>query len=143
MDVVDWLWLVYGELPNLISPKPLLILLSTLSLRDIGSVSPFGPSVALFGAESSDCGRSNRRGSALDGDVGDTIDATLMLLVAGEESGCGSRLVEIGDGVMSAGEVGKAEPGGLRTLTPMHDAAEVSAGRNQQPGSGSRLGVQG
>jgi hypothetical protein len=107
IDVVDWLWLAYGELPKRMSWKPWLILLSTLSLLDSASgMSPFRKP-ALFGAESSDCGLSKRRGSALPGVVGETIEATLMLpLVVGETSGCGSRwdVVVVGDGVLSTGE---------------------------------------
>jgi hypothetical protein len=83
-----------------------LILLSTLSLRDSASgTSPLAKE-ALFGAESSDCVRSKRRGSALPGVVGETIEATLMLLFVGDTSGCGRRLdVVVGDGVLSMGDV--------------------------------------
>jgi hypothetical protein len=109
--------------------NPWLILLSTLSLLDNASgISPL-KNVALLGAESSDWGRSNRRGSALPGVVGETIEATLMLplLVAGDTSGCGRRcdVVVVGDGVLSTGDGWKAECGGLST--PMPEAAEVSA----------------
>jgi hypothetical protein len=88
--------------------NPWLILLSTLSLLDMASeISPL-TKPALCGADSSDCGRSKRRGSALPGVVGDTIEATLMLplLVVGDTSGCGSRcgVVVVGDGVLSTGE---------------------------------------
>jgi hypothetical protein len=101
IDTVDWLWLAYGELPNRMSLNPWLILLSTLSLRDMGSGSTL-PSVALFGPDSSDVGRSNRRRSRLAGVVGDTMDATLMLLADGETSG--ARFVVVGDGVLSVGD---------------------------------------
>jgi hypothetical protein len=105
-----------------------LILLSTLSLRDRASGTSPLRKVALLGAESSDCGRSKRRGSALPGVVGETIDATLMLplLVVGDTSGCGRRwdVVAVGDGVLSTGEGWKPECGGLST--PMPDAADVS-----------------
>lgn len=84
IDVVDWLWLAYGEPPNLMSLKPWFILLSTLSRRDSDSTPP--PSARLFVVESNEVGRSNRRRSALPGVVGDTIDATLMLL-AGDTRG--------------------------------------------------------
>jgi hypothetical protein len=103
IETVDWLWLAYGELPNRISLNPWLILLSTLSLRDMGSGSAL-PRVALFGPDSNDVGRSNRLMSVLPGVVGDTIDATLMLLADGETSGCGTRFVVVGDGVLSVGD---------------------------------------
>jgi hypothetical protein len=88
--------------------NPWLILLSTLSLLDIASgMSPF-TKPALFGIESSDCGRSKRRGSPLPGVVGETIEATLMLplLVVGDTSGWGRKcvVVVVGDGVLSTGE---------------------------------------
>jgi hypothetical protein len=85
-----------------------LILLSTLSRREKDSGNSPCPKVALFGPESSDWGRSKRRGSALPGVVGETIEATLILplLWVGDTSGCGRRLdVVVGDGVLSIGEV--------------------------------------
>jgi len=89
-------------------------------------MSPF-TNPTLLGIDSSDCGRSKRRGSALPGVVGETIDATLMLplLVVGDTSGCGRKwfVVVVGDGVLSTGEGWKPECGGLNT--PMPDAAEV------------------
>src|SRR5262245_20944695 len=111
------------------SVNPWLNLLSTLSLRDRASAcSPFGPKVALLGAESSDWGRSNSRlGSALPGVVGETMEATLML-PAGETRGCGSRLLVVGDGVLSVGEVWNDELIGLKTPEPKPEAAEVSGG---------------
>lgn len=101
IDAVDWLWLVYGELPSRRSLKPWFILLSTLSLRDMASDSAL-PRVALFGPDSNDVGRSNRLNSVLPGVVGDTIDATLMLLANGETSG--ARFVVVGEGVLSVGD---------------------------------------
>jgi hypothetical protein len=79
-----------------------------------------------LGTESSETGRSNRRGSALPGVVGDTIEATDMLLVAGETRGCGIRFAAIGDGVWSAGEV-RYVPGLVLpiALNPAQDAAEL------------------
>jgi hypothetical protein len=82
--------------------NPWLILLSTLSRLDSGPIP--SPRVALFGADSSDVGRSNRRGSALPGVVGDIMEATLMLLANGETSGCGIIFVVTGDGVLSVGD---------------------------------------
>jgi hypothetical protein len=113
-------------LPSRMSVKPWFsLLLSTLSLRDKDS----GPSknVALLGADSIDCGRSYRRGSALLGVVGDTMADTLMLLVTGDTRGWGKRFADVGDGVLSIGEVWKPETGGLRTPNP--EAAEVSVGK--------------
>lgn len=82
--------------------------------------------MALLGADSSDCGRSKRRGSALRGVVGDTIEATLILLFVGDTSGSGRRWVAVvGDGVLSTGEVWKPEFGGLRTPRP--EPVELSA----------------
>lgn len=82
--------------------------------------------VALLGGESLGACRSKRRGSPLPGVTGDTMDATLMWLFAGEIKGGGTRLVDVGEGVLSVGEGWKLEPVGLNTLTPMHDAVEVS-----------------
>jgi hypothetical protein len=87
---------------------------------------PSPPSIAPPGIESSDVGRSYRLGSALPGVVGDTIDATLMLLAAGDTSGCGIRFDVMGDGVLSVvNDVRCAEWLGLRMLAP-NEAAEVS-----------------
>lgn len=87
---------------------------------------------ALLGMDSSDWGRSKRRGSALPGVVGETIEATLMLplLVVGDTRGWGRKwvVVVVGEGVLSTGEGWKPECGGLRT--PMPDAAEVSIQRS-------------
>jgi hypothetical protein len=58
--------------------------------------------------------------------MGDTMDATLMWLFAGEIRGGGTRVVEVGEGVLSVGEGWKWVPVGLRELTPMHDAVDVS-----------------
>lgn len=63
----------------------------------------------------------------LPGVVGETMDATLILLVIGDTSGWGMRLVEMGDGVLSVdGKEWKPEAPGLSALTPLYEAAEVS-----------------
>lgn len=69
----------------------------------------------------------------LPGVVGETIDATLILLAIGDTSGCGMRLVVMGDGVLSVVECKewKAEAPGLSALTPLYEAAEVSITRCQ------------
>ena len=68
---------------SLMSLNPWFIRLSTLSRRD--AESGVGSRVALRGPDSSEVGRSNLRGSV--GAVGDTIDATLMLLFDGDMRG--------------------------------------------------------
>jgi hypothetical protein len=56
------------------------------------------PLIAPFGIESIDNGRSKR---TLPGEVGETIDATLML-PEGETNGCGiAVVVVVGEGVLS------------------------------------------
>lgn len=100
--------------------------LSTLSRLDMGSPASMAK-VALLGAESMDRWRSRYRVSGPAGLVGDTIDATLMLLVTGDISGCGSRLVVVGEGVLSFCDWWKPPFVGLKTLTAWYDAAEVSA----------------
>ena len=107
-----------------------------LSRRERASgISLCGAKVALFGAESSDCGRSKRRrgSEALPGVVGDTIDATLML-PAGDTRGCGKRLLlVVGEGVLSLGEGWKWELPGLSTLAPKPEAADVSEAISSVP----------
>lgn len=59
------------------------------------------------------------RWSAPVGLVGDTIEATLMLLVIGDTKGWGNVFVETGDGVLSPLTLWKPECVGLRTLTAL------------------------
>lgn len=80
-------------------PKSWLILLSTLSRLAAESAPPF-ISVS-WEPESIDKLRSTCLGSAPEGFVGETIEATLMLLVTGETRGMGKRLFATGDGVLS------------------------------------------
>lgn len=104
MDDVDWLLLTYGEEPRRMSLIPWLILLSTLSRLGPPAAARCSPRVApLYIWESVDSGRSNRR-SLLEDDVGETMEATLMLLAEGETSAWGTMLAAIGEGVLSASE---------------------------------------
>lgn len=80
-------------------PNSWLILLSTLSRREKDSASPFMK--ALLGPESRDKLRSMCLGSAPEGLVGETMEATLMLLVRGDTRGRGSKLVVTGEGVLA------------------------------------------
>lgn len=59
------------------------------------------------------------------------MDATLMLLATGETRGCGSRLVDTGEGVLSPLVSWKPVWVGLRMLTALYEAAEVSVDRGQ------------
>lgn len=82
--------------------------LSTLSLLIAAipgaKVSPIvGPGLGPRPLDSIDVGRS-RRASRLLGVLGDTIAATLMLVVDGETSPLGIMLEAIGDGVFSCDE---------------------------------------
>src|SRR6188768_3243262 len=116
------------------SPRPWFILLSTLSRRDKESYS-LTARLALGGADSKDKERSKRRRSALPGVVGDTIEATLMLLVVGDTRGWGSRCcVVVGEGVLSGDDAVRPALGGPR-LMPAHDACEVSAWKCQSQNS--------
>jgi hypothetical protein len=84
MEDVDWLLLAYGELPSRISLKSRPILLSTLSRRLPAMEASPSPRVAPeMLAVSSEVGRSNLRSMLLVG-LGETMEATLMLLAAGE-----------------------------------------------------------
>lgn len=103
MDDVDWLLLTYGEEPRRMSLIPWLILLSTLSRLSPPAAARCSPRVApLYIWESVDIGRSNR--PSFLADVGETMAATLMLLVEGETSAWGTTLIAIGEGVLSASE---------------------------------------
>jgi hypothetical protein len=60
------------------------------------------------------------------------MEATLMLLVAGDTSGWGRRVdVEMGEGVLSGCDDWRLEPGWPNTPPPGHDAADVSGARRQ------------
>lgn len=102
MEVVDWLLLAYGELLlSFIPSKPVLIRLSTLSLRDDGSRFD----VAEYLYANSYCGPNfdSIDASMLEGVVGETREATVMALDPGEASdGTVTTVAEIGDGVLSA-----------------------------------------
>lgn len=103
---------------------PWLILLSTLSRLGPPLIARFSPRVAPFcPCDSIEVGRSNLR--SLVGDVGETMEATLMLLAEGETSAWGTKLVATGEGVLSASDDWYPEPAGLRPFT-LKEAADVS-----------------
>jgi hypothetical protein len=85
------------------SLMPWLILLSTLSRLGPPPAARFSPRVAPFWPwDSMGVVRSNLR--SLVGDVGETMEATLMLLAEGEMRACGTMLLATGEGVLSASD---------------------------------------